>query len=459
MKVGIISKEAHAKSHAAALEEAGFLPVMLGSNPSEIPTTIPLVVCRTLSCAHGGMDTALAWSRAGGGRLIVENGVKVMLRKALRHRSEVEGERNPGTNDADPVSDPLSDKVGSISYGDLREAVQVLADARPDDTYEVFVEVMQRMYPNEEVSLLRSVVASVRPPAPICFPPEVEPNPPDEPVEPALVEPEAPPTTELALASEVEVTPMPLPPPNTTKKPYPKRFSDHVAESAVDARMEKAWEVRDALTDEQSTAIGKWASKGAVGRVPHGDILRKFDRNPVGFSGLLLLCADKPLALRDISRAYSRVFDKALFARMAEVAAWWLGMELAVATNALPKPKSKTPEPDTSEPDTSEPTEEPSVSVATKPPEATPAPTSSTVPPSTNESTLAVLKALSASLDALIAKVADMDERVGDLTTRIENMAQAPVVTVTNTGTVSTGDALAALAAKGLEVVVRPSSR
>ena len=459
MKVGIISKEAHAKSHAAALEEAGFLPVMLGSNPSEIPPTVPIVVCRTLSCAHGGMDTALAWSRAGGGRLIVENGVKVMLKKALRHRSEVEGERNPGTNfNADPASDNLSGKVEGASYEDLREAVQVLADARPDDTYEVLVEVMRRMYPNEEVSLLRSVVASVRPPAPVCFPPEVEPNPPDELVP---VEPEVPPTTELAPAPEVEVTPMPLPPPNTTKKPYPKRFSDHVAESAVDARMEKAWEVRDALTDEQATAIGKWASKGAVGRIPHGDLLRKFDRNPIGFSGLLLLCADKPLALRDLSRAYLRVFDKALFARMAEVAAWWLGMELAVATNALPKPKSKskTPEPDTLTPEpaahTPEPNEEPSVPAATEP-EATPTPA---VSPNTNESTLAVLKALSASLDALIAKVADMDERVGDLTTRIENMAQAPVVTVASTGTVSTGDALAALAAKGLEVVVRPSSR
>lgn len=447
MKVGIISKEAHAKSHAAALEEAGFLPVMLGSNPSEIPSTIPVVVCRTLSCAHGGMDTALAWSRAGGGRLIVENGVKVMLKKAVRFRSEVEGK--PGFSEGSPESE-----VARVAYEDLREAMQVLADARPDDTYEVLVEVLRRMYPNEEISLLRSVAASVRPPEPVCFPSEVEPVL----TGPEPVVPEAPPTPELAPAPEVEVAPMPLPSPNTTKKPYPKRFADHLAESAVDDRMEKAWEARDALTSEQAHAIGKWASKGAVGRVPHGDILRKFDRNPVGFSGLLLLCANKPLALRDISRAYEQVFDKALFARMAEVAAWWLGMELAVATNALPKPKSKSK---TSEPDTSEPTEEPYVPVATKPPEATPAPTSSTVPPSTNENTLDVLKALSASLDALIAKVADMDERVGNLTTRIENMAQAPVVTVTNTGTgtVSTGDALAALAAKGLEVVVRPSSR
>jgi len=447
MKVGIISKEAHAKSHAAALEEAGFLPVMLGSNPSEIPTTIPLVVCRTLSCAHGGMDTALAWSRAGNGRLIVENGVKVMLKKALRHRSEVEGARNPGTGfNADPVSGDLSENahLSVVSYEDLLEAAQVLADGRPDDTYEVLVEVLRRMYPDEEVSLLRSVVASVRAPAPLPLPKveqtvEVEPAP--------LLLPELAP----APAPEVEAAPMPLPSPSpsTTKKPYPKRFAGSVAESAVDARMEKAWEVRDALLDGQAAAIGKWASKGAVGRVPHGDILRKFDRNPVGFSGLILLCAEKPLALRDIQRAYTQVFDKSLFARMVEIAAWWLGMELSVATNAIRRPKKPvTSEPVTSEPVTSEPNEEPSVPPTATTPEATPV----------SENALVVIKALSASLDALLAKVADMDKRVGDLTSRLDNMAQAPVVTV-NSNTGSTGDALAALAAKGLEVVVRPSSR
>jgi hypothetical protein len=423
MKVGIISKEAHAKSHAAALEEAGFAPVMLGSNPSEIPPTVPLVVCRTLSCAHGGMDTALAWSRAGHGTLIVENGVKVILEKALRFRNEFES-RAPEV--VPEVSEP--GEVSRVSYEDLREAAQALAEARPDDEYGVFVEVLRRMYPHEEASLLRSVAASVRaPPTLPVSAPEVS-----EPSEAAPVAAPTP-TPNPIPVPEVEATPMPLPP-NTTKKPYPKRFSDHVAESAVDARMEKAWETRDALTPEQASSIGKWASKGAVGRVPHGDILRKFDRNPVGFSGLLLLCAEKPLALRDISRAYTRVFDKAMFSRMAEVAAWWLGMTLDVATNALPKDKP-----------TPNPTEEPPV----------PEP----VAPASEEATLALLKALSASLDALLAKVADIDGRVDNLTTRIESMGHAPVVTVANTGPVSTGDALAALAAKGLEVVVRSPSR
>ena len=87
MKIGIISKEAHAKSHAAALEEAGFRPVMLGSNPSTVPVTVPLVVVRPLSCSHTGMSMALEWSRAKKGQLIVENGVKGVVDKAVQFRA------------------------------------------------------------------------------------------------------------------------------------------------------------------------------------------------------------------------------------------------------------------------------------------------------------------------------------------------------------------------------------
>lgn len=402
MKVGIISKEAHAKSHAAALEEAGFLPVMLGSNPNEVPATIPLVVCRTLSCAHGGMDTALAWSRGGGGRLIVENGVKRMLKKALHFRSEVEGTPAPMVTEADTASE-----VALASCEDLREAAQVLADARPDDPYELLVDVMRRMYPKEEVSLLRSVVASIRAPVPAPAPPA--------------------PTAEC----------IPVQPPSP--KPYPKRLASYIAESAVDVRMEKAWGVRDSLTNEQAMSIGKWASTGAEGNIPHGDLLRKLNRNPVGFSGLLLLCTETPLAMKDLSRAYSRVFGKVLFAPLAEAAAWWLGVSLTGATKTNPNP------------DTPKSAEGPPVPAAK--PEIIPDPVPT--PAKGDEHTLAVLKALSVSLDRLLTRVEELDERVVDLTTRINNMPHAPVVT----GTVSTGDALAALAAKGLEVVVRTPSR
>lgn len=434
MKVGIISKEDHAKSHAAALEEAGFLPVMLGSSPSEIPPTVPIVVCRTLSCSHGGMDTALAWSRAGKGRLIVENGVKTIVSKALRIRSEVGAAPIPVEGDAAPVR---------MSYEDLQEAAQVLADTRPDDTYEVLVSVLHRMYPNEEVSLLRAVAASVRSPTPEA-PIEISEPVLPEPAEIPVVELSAPPTSET-LPMPVEAAPVVK---SSPKKPYPKRFADRLTEAEVEARMEKAWDVRGEMTDEQAAAVGKWASKGAVGRVPHVEHLRKFDRNPLAFAGLLLLCAEKPLVRRDITRAYDAVTKKKFFALMADIAAWSLDMKLEVATNAIPK-KAKP-----AAPVTPTPTEEPSVPVAppiTLPPAAP--------VPATEDSTLTLLKALSASLDALLAKVEEIDGRVGELTTRIEKMTHTSVAPAPIPSTSSTGDALAALAAKGLEVVVRPSSR
>jgi hypothetical protein len=420
MKVGIISKEAHAKSHAAALEEAGFVPVMLGSNPSEIPPTVPLLVCRTLSCAHGGMDTALAWSRAGHGTLIVENGVKAILTKALRARAEAEAAPLPPT-----VEDEA--EVPRLSYEDLREAAQALAEARPDDGYEVLVAVLSRMYPNEEESLLRSVAATVRPP--------VVPSEPEAPVEeiiPVVAALPTPPTIP-------EISPPPVP---VVTRPYPNRFADRLSEADANARMNHAWEVRGEMTDDEAALLGRWAAKGAVSKVPCGEHLKKCARNPLAFAGLLLLCAEKPLTQRDITHAYKAVTGKKYFALMADVAAWTLNMKLEVATNAIRRNPAPTRHP--------APIEEVPVSVTT-PPVAAPS----------DDSTLILLKALSASLDALLAKVVDIDERVEGLTSRIEAMSKqalassAPVsAPATNT---STEDALAVLAHKGLEVVVRPS--
>lgn len=418
MKVGIISKEDHAKSHAAALEEAGFLPVMLGSNPSEIPPTIPLVVCRTLSCSHGGMDTALAWSRAGKGRLIVENGVKTIVSKALRIRSESVEDTTP------EVEAPVR-----MSYEDLQEAAQVLADARADDTYDVLVSVLHRMYPNEEVSLLRSVAASVRPP--------LAPEPVEIPIEEVTVPPPPPLPETLPMPAETA----PVAPPPASSKVYPKRFAARLSEAEVTTRMEKAWEVRGNMTDAEAAAVGKWASKGAVGRIPHVEHLRKFDRNPLAFAGLLLLCAEKPLVQRDITRAYDAVTKKKFFALMADIAAWSLDMKLEVATNAIPKKAKPAPVSPT-------PAEEPV-------PVTPPTPAAPVVSLVTEDSTLALLKALSASLDALLAKVEEIDGRVGDLTTRIEGMAQAPAPSLSAGSSME--DALVGLANKGLEVVVRPS--
>ena len=447
MKVGIISKEDHAKNHAAALERAGFVPVMLGSSPSEIPPTIPLVVCRTQSCSHGGMDTALAWSRAGKGRLIVANGVTTIMTKAFRFRDESKPE---AVEDTTPENE--LERAVPLSYEDLQEAAQVLAEARPDDTYEVFVSVLHRMYPNEEVSLLRSVAATVRPP------------PAPEPVEVPVVVPvvvpveEATPTpTTAPEALPMTVEPAPVAPaPSVSQKVYPKRFAAHLSEAEVNTRMEQAWEVRSSMTDKQAAAVGKWASRGAVGDIPNKGHLIKFDRKPLAFAGLLLLCAETALVQRDITRAYLAVTGKKHFAIMADIAAWSLDMKLEAAKNAIPKnaiPKNAETAPVVSFPNTPE--EYPvSVQPAAAPVLAAPVP-APVVSSVTEDSTPALLKALSASLDALLVKVGEIDGRVGDLTARIESMAHAPSANAYAASSME--DTLVGLANKGLEVVVRPS--
>ena len=439
MKVGIISKEDHAKNHAAALERAGFVPVMLGSSPSEIPPTIPLVVCRTQSCSHGGMDTALAWSRAGKGRLIVANGVTTIMTKAFRFRNESKPETVEDTTPENEL-----ERAVPLSYEDLQEAAQVLAEARPDDTHEVFVSVLHRMYPNEEVSLLRSVAATVRPP------------PAPEPVEVPVVEATPTPiiTAPEALPMTAETAPVApvVPAPSVSQKVYPKRFAAHLSEVDVNTRMEQAWEVRSTMTDKQAAAVGKWASRGAVGDIPNKGHLIKFNRKPLAFAGLLLLCAETALVQRDITRAYLAVTGKQYFAIMADIAAWSLDMKLETAKNAIPKnaiPKNAETAPVVSLPNTPE---EYPVSVQ---PAAAPVVPSPVVPPVTEDSTLALLKALSASLDALLVKVGEIDGRVGDLTARIESMAHAPSANAYAASSME--DTLVGLANKGLEVVVRPS--
>jgi len=453
MKVGIISKEDHAKNHAAALERAGFVPVMLGSSPSEIPPTIPLVVCRTQSCSHGGMDTALAWSRAGKGRLIVANGVTTIMTKAFRFRDESKPETVEDTTPENEL-----ERAVPLSYEDLQEAAQVLAEARPDDTHEVFVSVLHRMYPNEEVSLLRSVAATVRPP------------PAPEPVEVPVVEGTPTPiiTAPEALPMTAETAPVApvVPAPSVSQKVYPKRFAAHLSEVDVNTRMEQAWEVRSTMTDKQAAAVGKWASRGAVGDIPNKGHLIKFDRKPLAFAGLLLLCAETALVQRDITRAYLAVTGKQHFALMADIAAWSLDMKLETAKNAIPKnaiPKNAIPKNAETAPVVSLPNtpEEYPVSVQPAAAPVVPSPVvpsvvpSVLVPPVTEDSTLALLKALSASLDALLVKVGEIDGRVGDLTARIESMAHAPSANAYAASSME--DTLVGLANKGLEVVVRPS--
>ena len=81
-KIGVVSKHAHCKNHMKALQKDGYDVVELGPGPTSIPDSIDLVVLRTESCSHKGSDTAFAWSRETGKRLIVENGI-TGIRRAL----------------------------------------------------------------------------------------------------------------------------------------------------------------------------------------------------------------------------------------------------------------------------------------------------------------------------------------------------------------------------------------
>lgn len=83
MLIGIVSKDAHIKSHSKALRDDGFDVVGLGSSPTEVPPTVDLLVLRTQSCSHGGSNTAYTWSRATKKPLIVENGLSG-IRSKLR---------------------------------------------------------------------------------------------------------------------------------------------------------------------------------------------------------------------------------------------------------------------------------------------------------------------------------------------------------------------------------------
>ena len=79
MRIAIISEESHVNSHKRALEAKGHEVVLLGGSPSKIPPTVDVTVLRTVGCSHGASDTAFAWSRAGKGHLIVEDGVAATL--------------------------------------------------------------------------------------------------------------------------------------------------------------------------------------------------------------------------------------------------------------------------------------------------------------------------------------------------------------------------------------------
>lgn len=78
-KIGIISKEAHAKSHVRVLRERGYNPIVLGGEATSIPPSLDVLVCRVASCSHTASALAQRTLREGHMPVIFENGISEIL--------------------------------------------------------------------------------------------------------------------------------------------------------------------------------------------------------------------------------------------------------------------------------------------------------------------------------------------------------------------------------------------
>lgn len=138
MNVGIISKEAHAKSHKKALKGAGHQVTMLGGHPTAIPDSLDVLVCRPASCAHGGFARAMEHKRAGH-EVIIANGVNEIgaAIAALSNGSSMPTAAIPEEVTLTTVLDLLPRLLGVYSAVLHREeagpVVQALAARRGDE--------------------------------------------------------------------------------------------------------------------------------------------------------------------------------------------------------------------------------------------------------------------------------------------------------------------------------------
>jgi hypothetical protein len=98
-KVSIISKEVHAKTLYAWLVDNGYDVAMLGDNPTAIPSSTDVLVCRHRSCSHQASHLAQAWTKKTGSPLIMENGLKTISNKILQleavHSPSIKEEKEP----------------------------------------------------------------------------------------------------------------------------------------------------------------------------------------------------------------------------------------------------------------------------------------------------------------------------------------------------------------------------
>ena len=73
--LGIVSKEAHVKSHAAALEQDGFEIRLLGGSPIAFPMTLDAIIVRIASSSHGGVDQARKYAKTRNIPLVEADGL------------------------------------------------------------------------------------------------------------------------------------------------------------------------------------------------------------------------------------------------------------------------------------------------------------------------------------------------------------------------------------------------
>ena len=107
MKIGIVSKESHAKTHYAALTRKGYEVSLLGGNPNDIPPTIDVLVVRDASCSTHSRHGGLQWGRDTGKPVIMQNGLSGILR-------DLEALKDPAPTEEVDAVDPKFENLDTI---------------------------------------------------------------------------------------------------------------------------------------------------------------------------------------------------------------------------------------------------------------------------------------------------------------------------------------------------------
>jgi hypothetical protein len=152
LKVSVISKEVHAKPLYAWLVDNGFDVAMLGDNPTTVPSSTDVVVCRIRSCSHQASHLAAQWTKKTGTPLIMENGLKTITKKLEDLRSGPDRIRESPVFELDTVHlDLLLERASG-------KTMSWLARCLHTDTEELLPALMEK-------GLLASVSATLNQPA------------------------------------------------------------------------------------------------------------------------------------------------------------------------------------------------------------------------------------------------------------------------------------------------------